>query len=201
MKKIASIILAISLLLICVPTAYAEESALTAMEVKNVIIEDATIGIDPSSDEESFSKILYISEDEVLEDGTIVMKCSDVAPRYTTNLEMIMIIEKVAPYRYSVEVQAYAGISMFLIKSFSAVLDYGNGEQVQGWGVNEPPLIDGCTTTISRITYPDCVYTPGTYRLRITSFHLVICEYINTDNTEDAGLILHDEILIVGEEG
>ena len=164
---------------------------------KKVIVEGFKLELSTAMRSGSYVKSAYLVEDRILDDGTIVMKYSESPLRYGYMLEMIMYVDKVSDNIYSIRVQAYTGAAMVLIKSFSATLDYGNGDLVYGSGVNNPPYIDGCST-LSTITYPNRVYSSGTYYIEIVSYRLIICEYINTDNTEEAGLTLYATKLVVG---
>ena len=161
-----------------------------------IIINGLSAEISPDDTDDEFTRTCYLVEDDVLEDGTIVTHCSDRQPRSGYTLEMIMNVSRVSSGIYSVSVEAYTGAALILIKSFTAVLNYGNGGSVQGLGVNQSPTLNGCSTR-SIITFPNRVYSSGTYTLGITSYRLVICEYINTNNTEEADLFLTSETIVV----
>lgn len=63
--------------------------------------------------------------------------------------------------------------------------------------MNQPPTIDGCSNW-SIINYPNRVYSAGTYFVDVVSYQLIICEYMDTDNTEEADLNTYGEYLVVG---
>ena len=197
-KYFAVIIVALMLASMALPAAASAEDASESVCVeRSFIVNGLAAAIDPMSAEDSYSKNCYLVEDGVMEDGTVVSHLSEVAPHSGYMLGMILNIQKVSNNIYSIEVQAYAEVTGVLIKSFSAVIDYGNGDREIGYGVNQPPTIDGCSKW-SIINYHNRVYSAGTYYVDVVSYRLIICEYIDTDNTEEADLNTYGEYLVVG---
>ena len=160
MKKLQKLIAFVSTLamLASFNMAFASEVPVTddQTEINAILVGDTDFTFSVAPTIQPFSSIgqeihieKYIAVEDVLADGTVVLKMTDETPNYETSLYVDLILEQIYNsgniYGYSVTLHIGLVGSGNAVKSFSATLDYGDGsnafnsisfDTVNSWSVD-----------------------------------------------------------------
>lgn len=200
MKKIISMLLSLSLLYVFTVPGFASEQPSYDEEVdsvKGILVGDTdfVFSVTPgattrSAGEQEIRITKYITIEEILDDGTMVMNMADTASFEKQNFTVYMTIKLIGntgnAYRYSVMLEIAPLGSGSAVKSFSATLDYGDGSSASNFISFDSPA-----SSLVQLTFPDKYFSPGTYTVRISHYQLLVFSGDDWDQptTEPAGLM------------